>query len=353
MTDASDRAEYEQYLKETGQAAKSKADIYKGIKSEADARISPENVGAAANNAAALMSGGLTEAIPALGKGVMKYAAPYLEGGVAGAAQSPDDRLGGFLKGGLIQGGLSTAGKIAGPIGDRAMQFAVGRKKFTPGVGNELADAGLWGTKGMMRDQVASKADDAWKSMESAAENVPAVNSRQIGQDIYTESTRPLTGGGTIKPSSRDVPLMAKNRAFAEDIASRGQETGEQALARRGAAGKSAFSAVTDQPLQKEVAKLSKMEQAKYSADNRYSALKRAEKPLNEEERIGGLGDLVSATAKHLSAPIASAVGQVGTKGGALADFLAPIARQTAVSGTPADPQRAEYEQYLKETGQK
>ncbi len=219
----------------------------------------------------------------------------------------------------------------------------------------------------MMRGQVADKTDDAWRAMEDAAENVPAVNSRKMGQEIYDESTRPLTGGRTIKPSSRDLPLMAKNRAFAEDVASRGQETGSQALARRGAAGKSAFSQATDQPLQKEVAKLSKMEQAKYSsalkagdstgqmskADARYAALKRAERPLNEEDRIGGFGDLIGATVKQLAAPVASSIGQIGTKGGKLAEFLAPVARQAAVTDTPSDPERAEYEQYLRETGQK
>ncbi len=48
---------------------------------------------------------------------------------------------------------------------------------------------------------------------------------------------------------------------------------------------------------------------------------------------------------------------RAGERGGKLAEFLAPIARQTAVGGSrdsgPSAAELAEYEQYLKETGQK
>ncbi len=130
MSEAADRAEYEQYLRETGQSAPEAT----APKAPFDPRAylnetyTPEAMTAGANNAAAMMSGGLTKAIPALGRGVAKFAAPFLEGGISGAAQSPDDRLSGMLKGGLTQGALSTAAKVAAPVGDRAMQFAVGRK---------------------------------------------------------------------------------------------------------------------------------------------------------------------------------------------------------------------------------
>jgi len=64
-------------------------------------------------NAASMMTGGLGTAIPK----VWKTVAAALEGGLLGAAQSPDDRLAGFLTGGATQGGVSGVGSLLGKVG--------------------------------------------------------------------------------------------------------------------------------------------------------------------------------------------------------------------------------------------
>lgn len=315
------------------------------------------NVDGAFTNAASTMTGGLSKMLPAAASGFVskaaKFLAPAVESGAVAQAQDPNHSLESFLMGAGPTAVAKTAASAIRPVGDRAMQFAVGRKKHTPGVGNELADQGVWGTKGMMRDQVNRKSEDAWKNMATAAEEIPGrIDNRPIAQEIYNDATARLNGGGIITPSRRDVPLMEKARAFSDDVASRGQETAPQVLARRGAAGSSAFSKKTQDPLQSQMAELSKAEQIKLStalkdadptgrmaaADKTYAALAKAKKPLNEEETISGFGSLVSTVGKHLAAPIASTVGQAGTRGArGLEEYLAPLTRQYLVNSSKKD----------------
>lgn len=71
----------------------------------------PNKIQKGAENAVSVMSGGLSKAIPAMGKGAMRFVTPYVEGGLQGAAQSPDDRIGGAVRGALAQGMFTNIGQ--------------------------------------------------------------------------------------------------------------------------------------------------------------------------------------------------------------------------------------------------
>ncbi len=315
-------------------------------------------------NAASVLSGGLSQAIPALGRGVGRAVAPFIEGGAMGAAQDEEDRLRGFLTGAATQGGITTAGRALGKAGDVAMQIGVGRKKYTPGVGTQLADEGIMGTRGMMANQVSRKLGQVGGEMSDVASEIPRViDARKIGTELAEETTSPLTGSGAISPSARDAGTVQDMLRFAEDVKARGAETGEQALARRRAAGSSAYSAKTQDPKLSPLAQASKLEQRKYSEalkaadprmaplDARYAALKKAEKGLNEEASLTGLGIISRPVQTVGAAPLATAVGQVGVKGGrGLEQFLAPLTRQATIA-EPQDEEEKLYQEYLRSKG--
>lgn len=332
--------------------------------------------GGAMNNALSMGGASLAKAVPKLGRKLGRIVGGALEGGITGAAQAPEgDGLAGFFKGAALQGGLGVAGKALGKGGDIAMQIAVNRRKYTPGVGTQIADEGLWGTQSSMRGQVQDGLTDSYEQMLRSAEGAKPIDSRVIGNQVYDDATNALTGHGTIIPSSSDVPKINQAREFADDIRSRGQVSGPQALKYRAAAGKRAYSEKQESVARETpIGKLSKKEQILYSdalknadetgklreADARYGSLKRAERGLEEEMTLPkSVMGAASMGANKLpgGALAASSVGQLGVKGGKLSEFLAPLARQAAVGGSrdqgPSAQELAEYEQYLRETGQK
>lgn len=380
-----EQQEYEQYLLETGQhpsqqpapqlppemAGGNLLRTEEGRKSEIARKLIDEakgtDYGAMFNNALGGVGGGLARAVPQLGRGALGAAA---EGALMGAAQAPEgERTKGALMGGGVQGGLSGLAKLLGKAGDVAMQVGVGRKKYTPGVGTELADQGLVGTRGMMRKQAEKRLGAVGQEMGDIASQIPEIDARRIGEEMSSELVAPLTGGGQIAPSARDLGTVGQLQDFATDVSSRGVETGAQAAARRRAAGASAYSARTQDPKLSPIAQASKLEQQKYSAalkaadprmapiDASYAALKKAQKSLGEEAPLTGLG-LISRPVSTLGGAAATTIaGQAGVKGGKLAEFLSPLARQAAVGGfnqkSPSAEELAEYEQYLRDTGRK
>lgn len=373
----SDEELYAQYLAETGHKSPAQPTARKTAQQFIDeGYASPDQIAAGANNAAAMMTGGLSKALPFMGRGVVTAA---LEGGAMGVAQAPhtkEDALKAFLTGGALQGGMAGAGKILGKAGDVGMQVAVNRKKYTPGVGTKLADEGLWGTEGMLKGQTQNALSKRGNQMQEIAQGIEGapISARDIGGKVSDELAGPISGHGKIDSqnlSAADRPDLESIRGFTEDVMSRGNETMEQALARRAAAGQRAWRG-KENPAQSLTGKLSKSEQKNYSqaikgadptgrmaeADSAYSALARARTGLEQE---GGLPKSimgvmsVGANKLPLGSLASSSVGQAGVKGGKLAEFLAPVARQAAVGkGTHPSPEELEeYEQYLRGTGQR
>jgi hypothetical protein len=306
-------------------------------------RASPENVGAAANNALSAMTGGLAGA----GK---NWATRAVGDGAIGAAQSPDSRLKGFLTGAALRGTGDALSGTLGKIGDVSMQAAVGRRKYTPGVGTTLADEGLIGTSGMLKDQVASKMTKRAQDMQRIATGIDGkpISGRKIAQEVSDEFTGPMTGRGTVKVSDADMPDFHAARTFTTDIAARGNETVADALARRSASGNRAYRG-KENPANSITGKLSKLEQQKYSqaikaadptgrmaeADKAYSALARARKGLDEEATIPkSLMGLAGTTVTNVpgGSLVTSGIGQAATKSSKLAEWLAPLLRQSALN---------------------
>lgn len=381
-----EQEEYEQYLVETGQKKPVATATAKPAYAREDGSLDPAAVmkatfgsetpdyGAAMNNALSVGGGTLAKAVPKLG-GVLGGA---LEGGAMGAAQTPgsvEDKLKGFLTGGALQGGIGAVGKALGKVGDVAMQTAVNRKKYTPGVGTGLAEEGLWGTEGMLKGQVKRGLERRGAEMRDIAKSVEGtpIRARDIGTQVGEDLAGPIVGRGTeIRPSQADLPDLQSIGNFAEDIMSRGDESVSQALERRAAAGHRAWRG-KENPANSLVGKLSKSEQQGYSkaikevggprmaeADKAYSNLARARTGLEQEAGLPkSIMGLASMGANKIpgGSLVASTVGQAGAKGGKLAEFLAPLARQAAVGGVrdpgPSADELAEYEQYLRETDQK
>ncbi len=118
----------------------------------------------------ALAGGGMLAdaAVNAGGAGLQKYLSNKIDQntdsmqGVAGSA----------ALGGLGSLALSGASKLSQWLGDKAMKSSIGLKD-APGVGTRLADMGVWGTKGMMADQVAEKLPEAENQVQSVIGGIP------------------------------------------------------------------------------------------------------------------------------------------------------------------------------------
>ena len=236
-----------------------------------------------------------------------------------------------FSKSAPISGAIRKTGSGIKGLGDWFMQKAVGRTKYTPGIGTELADQGIMGTKEAMRRQVQAKLPEAGKRIEEVASTISSpIDYRKIASDI---AGSPLGQRGLVpgaSPSAADIGTIQKISAYLDDIASRGQESASQAIRRRSSAGQREFGA-RETPGASLEAQLAKAEQQGISrafkeaggeeaikADKLYEALKKAEKPLVQETKIpqgpisilNKLGNMVPSSLAE------SLVGQAATKVG-------------------------------------
>lgn len=278
-----------------------------------------------------------------------RVAASGVQGAVEGAIANPNDRMAGAAQGGVAGLGLGAAGeaagKVAGLVGDTAMQAAVGRKKYTPGVGTELADEGIIGTRGMMRNQVKKGLENrgsqleelAKKASESGLKGDVGIQALEMGD----KAMKAIGGGSNIPIAKADLPKSQAIEEFTQELATRAPETPSQMLARRRAAGSRAYRGKED-PLQSLIGQMSKEEQAMYSqklkelvpeiapVDAKYAALKRAQAGLDAEASIPkslmGVASLGANTIPGGAASL-SALGQIATKGGQAAS--SPLTRQT------------------------
>lgn len=247
---------------------------------------------------------GLSAVGSALG-GLSAPTAGFTEGALAPADDIGDRATNaaiGFGGGKLMQ----FLGGLGRKAGDRLMQMSVGRNKFTPGVGEELVDQGVIGTKGMMQKQVAGKELDLYRKMVEAADSTqgPMPTSAPIADKVRQLGNKFNVGG---KVSELDQTAVDLIESSAKDIQSRGAEPLSDLLGRRRAAGQRAFSSVTDQAKQNAVSQISKVEQQAYSQaikeaapamvplDKSYSALAKASKGLNKEESLAKMLSLGNA----------------------------------------------------------
>lgn len=287
-------------------------------------------------------------------QGVLESAAQNTVYGGAHAVGEGRDPKKEALESGLATLLLGGAGKAASKVGDYGMQMAVGRSKYTPGVGTELSDQGVWGGRGMMRNQVNQRLEDTGQAMHDIAKQVPPDVVRPasdiaapIGQKLQSQM-EPVFGN----PSASDIPQINQIKDFRQDIASRGEENLGQMLQRRAAAGSRAKFKDNGQAGSALNNQLSKQEQQGYSdaakklasehdpelgdqladADFAYGSLKRAQEPLSKEAGMPtSLMSLLSNKyTNYLGAPLAlstagqasSKLGNVGEQSTSLIPFL-------------------------------
>jgi hypothetical protein len=198
----------------------------------------------------------------------------------------------------LVGGAVRGAGSLLENLGDRAMQLAVGRNKYTPGVGTELVKAGVGApTREGMKKQVARKKNATFQKMQGAV----AGNQRTAAPNAVADQVRTLNRKSEIpgaQPSSADIPTRKEVDDFALEIEARGQETLPQMMSRRRAAGERGFDNVSDLAKRNLLGKMSKEEQIGYSElikslapeivphDRRYSALARAGNALAKDPPV-------------------------------------------------------------------
>jgi hypothetical protein len=319
-------------------------------KAMADKLYSKENVTKGAELAASMLGGGLPNIVSSGASKLAQFLGKVgQEAALGAAAAGPDNRTAGAL----TAGGASAAGqglaKLLGATGDVSMQIAAGRKKYTPGVGTKLADEGLWGTKGMMADQTAARLKESGEALSKSASEIPGtpIDSSQIAQNVWDKVSKPRLSGVGIKPSSADLPELNQMANYVEDIASRGQLRGEGAVGYARAAGDRAYGLrdVAGASTPKQLAKLEQIElsNALKNADktgkfakeaSRYSALKKAEKGLQEEVSLPrsamGLASL-PVTALPFVSVLPSTIGQAATKSSKVTQGLAEALAKAAV----------------------
>jgi len=258
------------------------------------------------------------------------------------------------LAGGVMRG--LSEGSVA--TGDRAMQAAVGRKKFTPGVGEELADAGLIGTREGMRQQVKKKIAETGGKMQSAAAGHPNMISSQPVADAVRDIARRKTVNGNV--SILDQPAVTRIGEAATDIDARGMEGAQDLLKRRGIAGNrvpdTAWANID--PAQALTHQISKAEQMASSRllkenipdmiplDKRFAALARARSALNPDQRLGGMSMPTSPTSLLTSIPGSSlglsTIGQGAVKAGQAGRYMTPAMIRLILEESLASPRYAD-----------
>lgn len=305
------------------------------------------SVGAGAAINTVLPGSALPKAAGYLGRVAQGGIVGGAQGAATGLLQKPPEggsRLDQAWEGGkkgMLYGAGGTAAidplaKFLMKSGDVAMQSAVGRRKYTPGVGTTLADEGVIGTQSMMNNQVGNRLNQRGQQINEIAGSIPADitnDASAMGQRIAAGAAKPLSVAGAA-PSKFDQEKLALIGEFGDDVASRGAETGSQVLQRRIAAGQRSYRG-KENPLQSLLGQLSKGEQIEYSqalkemagrtgrgeelatADKAYGALKRAQSSLAEEPSIPrSLIGLLGTSNKLIPGASAatSVVGQGATK---------------------------------------
>lgn len=131
---------------------------------------------------------------------LMQYGKAALQGGGASVgamnpADSNEDKLAAFLKGGAIGAGSQGAGDaIIGTgrgVADSLMKKAVGIRKAPVGVGNTLVDEGLVGTKAGMLSQAEDKLGEREKDLQELVGQLKGnVDSKDIADAVMARGKK-------------------------------------------------------------------------------------------------------------------------------------------------------------------
>lgn len=211
---------------------------------------------------------------------------------------------------------MAGVGSLLRKGGDVLMQKAMGMSKVIPGLGEDFAKAGFWGTKSGMAGQAAQGMEKAGQSIGNLAEKIPG----QISQDTVANKVAEVANGkmtpsGFVRPE--DNPVVNRILSKAQDFATSEPITGAEMAARRAQAGKVAQEAGAyrmTNPSQAIKAQQAGAEQAGYSqalkdaygkafpgstnaladADKSYGTYATASRSLNAPESMGTATNFLS-----------------------------------------------------------
>ena len=147
-------------------------------------------------------------------------------GAAQGGADSPDDRVKGALIGGAVGGGVGALGEgvssLASKGADSLMKWATGIRKAPEGIGNNLVDQGVWGTKGGMLDQVGDKLTEQESKLQGLVSSLKgSTDSQEIADAISRQ------GDKFVSPSGITIPQVSgdldKIREAAGSFSSQGE----------------------------------------------------------------------------------------------------------------------------------
>lgn len=250
--------------------------------------------------------------------------------GMGGVANAAGEGLGTIVSG--IGRGLKSGGDIL-------LQRAVGLKRFIPGVGETLADEGVIGTKGMMRNQVEQGLAKRGQEIGELAKGIQKVDTQPIAERLGERAAKLVGPDGEIAPDN--IKAFHKYVDAAKDAMSEDAISGETAAFRRAEQGRIARESgrYRDNPSQSLKAQIAGEQQAGYSnalknapgappelaeADKAYGALSQANKAMAAPESITSMGIAGKAVPAALGASIG---GAPGAAAGALLNT--PLAQST------------------------
>lgn len=222
-----------------------------------------------------------------------------------------------FIPAGKGLGLTEWLGSKAGKVPDYLMQKAVGMKKYIPGVGSELLDQGIMGSKGQMRGQIGSALDTQGQRLENAVQGLDGtVDSQGVADKVSGNLNKYSTSTGIVPEQVR--PEFDRVSEIAGDIADRGPVSPKDALKLKRIAGSVGYK--EGNPLTKLDSRLAQDEGAEYGgqleklysdqnpglpnqvqdANSKLTALLRGQKALSTPETITKsslLGDAVAGGA--------------------------------------------------------
>lgn len=229
--------------------------------------------------------------------------------------------MGGIGAGAAGEAVAPIVSKVVGPLGkmlrsggDSLMQKAVGMAKGVPGLGEQLAEQGLIGTKSVMRGQAERGLASSGGNISDLASQIPnPIPQDAVANKLGEIAQSRMTPSGFVRPE--EAPVVNKVLSKAQDFAQAEPISGAEMASRRVLSGKAAreAGAYKTMPNQAMKSKVASAEQAGYSdalkkayrdafpgnpealadADKQYSVLSQARDAMDKPESLGSLKELL------------------------------------------------------------
>lgn len=271
-----------------------------------------------------------------------KFGQPQAEQPAPTAGYSPkqleDPTLQSMMTGMFGMGGVSNTARAAAPglaqvigkpfgkAGDYLMQKAAGMKKFIPGIGKTMANEGMVGTKGMLRNQTAKALTKHGQNISTQAAKIPGlIDNGPVADKVGSLAERRIlsTGDIPVEESKAVGQILGKARELAQSPAVSGQTQAElRAMAGRRAREMGAYKTLPSAAIKSQLASAEQagrseaLKKAYGSAfpdqpnllaqsDDAYSALSKVQEGLKNQEPLSTF----NVATKLIPAAIGTAAG--------------------------------------------